>query len=93
MTAIAASSLSPARPRLRLGRWWPSASAVVPALPAQHLQARLVAHGELAPDALSARLDDETIRAVARFQARHDLAIDGIPGPRTCDALLAATWT
>jgi peptidoglycan hydrolase-like protein with peptidoglycan-binding domain len=59
-----------------------------PALPARVVQARLVAHGLLPADAVTGRYDRRTLDAVARFQARRHLPVDGIPAARTADVLL-----
>ena len=59
-----------------------------PALHARLVQERLVAHGLLPADAVSGRYDRATLDAVARFQARHRLPVDGVPDARTADALL-----
>ena len=46
--------------------------------------------GLLADEARSGRYDRATTDAVARFQARAGLPVDGVPAQRTADALLAA---
>ena len=62
----------------------------IPALPARQVQERLVVLGLLASDAVSGRFDPPTADAVARFHARVGLPVDGVPGRRTSDLLLAA---
>jgi len=83
----------PSRPRtgLRalLGGLAGGPARVAPALPAQRVQALLLAHGLLDARDLSGRYDRATCDAVARFQAAHGLVVDGIPGRATADALLA----
>lgn len=63
--------------------------SVVPALPARRVQELLMAHDLLEPDAVTGRFDRRTCDAVARFQARHGLVVDGVPGTATSDLLLA----
>jgi murein L,D-transpeptidase YcbB/YkuD len=62
----------------------------IPALPARQVQERLVSLDLLPADAVSGRFDRPTADAVARFQARVGLPVDGVPGRRTSDLLLAA---
>jgi murein L,D-transpeptidase YcbB/YkuD len=62
----------------------------IPALPARQVQERLAGLGLLPADAVSGRFDRPTADAVARFQARTGLPVDGVPGRRTSDLLLAA---
>jgi murein L,D-transpeptidase YcbB/YkuD len=62
---------------------------LVPALPARRVQELLVAHDLLDPAAVTGRYDRATLDAVARFQARCGLVVDGMPGTVTADALLA----
>jgi murein L,D-transpeptidase YcbB/YkuD len=63
---------------------------VTPALPAPTVQERLVRLGLLSDEARTGRFDRATTDAVARFQARAGLPVDGVPAQRTADALLAA---
>jgi hypothetical protein len=66
-----------------------AAVGAAPALPALEVQQRLAALGLLPRDAVSGRFDRRTANAVARFQARAGLRVDGVPGGRTADLLLA----
>jgi len=70
-----------------------AAAGGAPALPARTVQERLVALGRLPADAITGRYDRRTLDAVARFQAAHGLAVDGVPDARTADALLASGGT
>jgi murein L,D-transpeptidase YcbB/YkuD len=51
------------------------------------IRARLAAEDGLAAPAADTRLDGPLVEAVRRFQARHGLAVDGIVGPATVQAL------
>ena len=51
------------------------------------IRARLAAEDGLAAPAADTRLDGPLAEAVRRFQARHGLAVDGIVGPATVQAL------
>jgi murein L,D-transpeptidase YcbB/YkuD len=64
-------------------------AGIVPALPARTVQERLVALGRFPAEAVTGRYDRPTLDAVARFQAERGLRVDGVPGWRTADALLA----
>jgi len=79
LAAIADSAFSPGGAAAHGG---------APALPARELQEHLIALGLLPPKALSGRYDRPTMDAVARFQARHGLPVDGFPDEATADALL-----
>lgn len=72
----------PEGPRLEAGPRDPRVAA---------LRARLVATGELPPDAAVAedpeRFDENVDRAVRAFQRRHGLGVDGVVGPATLAAL------
>jgi murein L,D-transpeptidase YcbB/YkuD len=49
---------------------------------------RLEASGDLATDEMTGEIFDEALEeAVKRFQGRHGLAVDGVVGPRTLQAL------
>ncbi|MEA2172091.1 MAG: putative peptidoglycan binding domain [Solirubrobacteraceae bacterium] len=63
--------------------------AVMPALPVRRVQELLVAHDMLAAADVTGRFDRRTCDAVARFQARYGLVVDGVPGTATSDVLLA----
>ena len=62
---------------------------VSPALPAPEVQERLVRLGLLSDEARTGRYDRATTDAVARYQARAGLPVNGVPAQRTADALLA----
>src|SRR4051812_37154342 len=79
LAAIADSAFSPGGA---------AAHGAAPALPARETQEHLVALGFLSAAELSGRYDRPTMDAVARFQARHGLPVDGIPDEATADALL-----
>jgi peptidoglycan hydrolase-like protein with peptidoglycan-binding domain len=66
-----------------------AAAGATPAVPARDVQERLASLGLLPLDAVSGRFDRRTADAVARFQARAGLRVDGVPGGRTADLLLA----
>lgn len=48
---------------------------------------RLAAEDDLVPRSADVRYDDRLVAAVRRFQGRHGLAVDGIVGPATVQAL------
>ncbi len=66
-------------------------AATIPALHAPEVQERLARLGLLEDEARTGRYDRATSDAVARFQARAGLPVDGVPAQPTADRLLAAT--